>query len=186
MSENEPKEGDVGCATCGGRVRDDDENNQLVTWHEPGCQAPAGKWTAQAEGLLRVFDEATDEAECNDGGEPPDERAILAAGLLSVAKYVRGERVPAPRAGYVTARVVEVFVVCPTIDDRGSPGGIVGAYAREGGAHEAAKGIGYFGSDGTVDRRKALVSDDGQVWLLDAHNPLLVLNTGEKPARGPG
>ncbi len=83
--------------------------------------------------------------------------------------------------GYVTARASDVFAVYPTIDDRGQRGGLVGVYAREARAEEAAKGIGYYGGNGEVKRRKALVGDDGQVWLLDDRDPVNVLNAEPPP-----
>ncbi len=79
-------------------------------------------------------------------------------------------------SGYVTARVAEVFVVYETIDDRGQRGRLVGAYAREGEATKAADGRGYYGGPGDIERRKALVTGAGEVWLLDARDPVTALD----------
>jgi hypothetical protein len=55
--------------------------------------------------------------------------------------------------------------------DRGGLGPIIGFFSSRIDAEKFAKGKGYYGSNGTVRERFAIIQDD-QVYLLDREDPI--------------
>lgn len=61
-----------------------------------------------------------------------------------------------------------VWTAHTTDDERGRSVDLLGIFSTEGAAKEAAFKKGWYGGNGNVEKRKALLVEDGKALLIDA------------------
>ena len=67
-------------------------------------------------------------------------------------------------------KIIDVYVAWTTTDEYGRQGQIIGIYTEKRNALLASTGNGWYGGDGKVEGRKAIVTDGGLgdgVYLID-------------------
>ena len=83
----------------------------------------------------------------------------------------------------MAAKLIDVYCVHQGDDDR-SPGYPAFFYSNESQAKAKAKGIGWYGGDAPVRKRRGICFDGDKVYLLDAdHSRPIDLDDKRKQAR---
>lgn len=71
------------------------------------------------------------------------------------------------------AKLIDVFAVYETSDEYGRRSALVGYYTSKDGAKMAAKGRGWYGSEGAIESARAL-EVDGKWYALKESEPIML------------